>query len=199
MKRISAIAAALLAVVFTLAGCASSGPSGPGWTTLIDGDNGLQNFTQLGDANWTASGGAIWADRKITKDVAGILLSKESYTDFEVYAEFWADEEANSGIYIRVMNQKVVNTKAAYEVQIWDKSPAMATASVMPPGKASPKFKAANKWSTFEITAKGPRIINKMDGEVAVDVNDSAFTSGPIALQYNSGTIKFRKVMIRRL
>ncbi len=198
MNRIPKIVAALFVVALMLAGCAT-GPSGPGWTTLIDGDKGLENFTQLGDANWTASGGAIWADRKITKDVAGILLSKESYTDFEVYAEFWADEEANSGIYIRVMNQKVVNTKAAYEVQIWDKSPAMATASVMPPAKASDKFKAANKWSTFEITAKGPHIVNKMDGMVAVDVNDSAFTSGPIALQYNSGTIKFRKVMIRRL
>ena len=196
MKRISALAVLLVAAL-AVAGCAT-GPSGPGWTTLIDGENGLQNFTRLGDANWTASQGAIWADKKGTPG-AGILLSKESYTDFEVYAEFWADEEANSGIYIRVMNQKVVNTKAAYEVQIWDKSPAMATASVMPPGKASPKFKAANKWSTFEITAKGPRIINKMDGEVAVDVNDPAFTSGPIALQYNSGTIKFRKVMIRRL
>jgi hypothetical protein len=198
MKRISAVAAALLVVSFALAGCASSGPSGAGWTTLIDGDKGLENFTQLGAANWTASDGSIWANKKTTQD-AGILLSKESYTDFEVYAEFWADEEANSGIYIRVMNQKVVNTKAAYEVQIWDKSPALATASVMPPGKASPKFKAANKWSTFEISAKGPRIINKMDGEVAVDVNDTAFTSGPIALQYNAGTIKFRKVMVRRL
>jgi hypothetical protein len=197
LNRISACAA-LIFVASALIGCAGA-PSGPGWTTLIDGERGLENFTQLGDANWTASGGAIWADRKKTKDVAGILLSKESYTDFEIYAEFWADEEANSGIYIRVMNQKVVNTKAAYEVQIWDKSPALATASVMPPGKASNKFKAANKWSTFEITAKGPRIINKMDGEVAVDVNDTAFTSGPIALQYNSGTIKFRKVMIRRL
>jgi hypothetical protein len=198
MKRISALAAALLVIALALAGCATSGPSGPGWTTLIDGENGLQNFTRLGEANWTASDGSIWANKKTSQD-AGILLSKESYTDFEVYAEFWADEEANSGIYIRVMNQKVVNTKAAYEVQIWDKSTAMATASVMPPAKASPKFKAANKWSTFEIIAKGPRIINKMDGEVAVDVNDTAFTSGPIALQYNAGTIKFRKVMVRRL
>lgn len=38
-----------------------------------------------------------------------------------------------------------------------------------------------------------------MDGVQAVDVNDSTFTSGPIALQYNAGTIKFRKVLIRRL
>ena len=197
MKRICTLASALLVVAFILAGCAT-GPAGPGWTTLIDGANGLQNFTQLGEANWTASHGAIWADKKASKD-AGILLSKESYTDFEVYAEFWADEEANSGIYIRVMNQKVVNTKAAYEVQIWDKSPAMATASLMPPAKASPSFKAANQWSTMLITAKGPRMTDTMDGVQAVDVNDSTFTSGPIALQYNAGTIKFRKVLIRRL
>ena len=197
MKRISAIAAGLLVVAIALAGCASQ-PSGPGWITLVDGENGLQNFTRLGEANWTASQGTIWADRKTSAD-AGILLSKDPYKDFEIYAEFWADEEANSGIYIRVMNQKVVNTKAAYEVQIWDKSPGMATASVMPPAKAAPTFKAAGRWNTFEITARGPRITVKMNGEQAVDVNDTAFTSGPVALQYNAGTIKFRKVMIRPL
>jgi hypothetical protein len=197
MKRISALAAGLVVVAFTLCGCASA-PSGPGWVTLIDGENGLQNFTRLGEANWTASQGAIWADRKTSKD-AGILLSKNSYTDFELYAEFWADEEANSGIYIRVMNQQVVNTKAAYEIQIWDKSPNMATASLMPPAKASPTFKAAGRWNTFEITAKGPRMTVMMNGEQAVDVNDKSFPTGPIALQYNSGTIKFRKLMIKPL
>ena len=197
MTRISAIAAGLLVVVFALAVCASA-PSGPGWVTLIDGENGMQNFTTLGAANWTASEGAIWANKKGTPD-AGILLSKESYKDFEIYAEFWADEEANSGIYIRVMNQKVVNTKASYEIQIWDKSPAMATASLMPPAKASPMFKAAGMWNTFEITAQGPRMTVKMNGAHAVDVNDSSFTHGPIALQYNAGTVKFRKLMIKPL
>ena len=197
MKRLLALAAALLVVAFTVIGCASQ-PSGPGWTTLIDGENGLQNFTRLGDANWAAKDGAIQADKKIT-EATGILLSKDSYTDFEIYAEFWADEDANSGIYIRVMNQKVVNTKAAYEVQIWDKSPAMATASVMPVAKASPTFKAAGRWNTMEITAKGPRITVKMNGEQSVDVNDKSFPAGPIALQYNAGTIKFRKLMIRPL
>ena len=177
-----------------LAGCAGMHMgSGGGWTTLHDGKS-FDAWNRVGDANWRLEDGVAVADRG-----RGFLVTKQQYQDFEMHVEFWADADANSGIYIRVMNQKVVNTKAAYEVQIWDKSPAMATASVMPPAKASDKFKAANKWSTFEITAKGPRIINKMDGEVAVDVNDTTFTSGPIALQYNSGTIKFRKVMVRRL
>jgi hypothetical protein len=195
MKKNCAMVAILLAVA--LFGCAAQ-PGGAGWVTLIDGENGLQNFTQLGAANWTASNGAIQADKKSTAD-AGILLSKESYKDLEVYAEFWADEEANSGIYIRVMNQKVVNTRAAYEIQIWDKSPTMATASLMPPAKAAPTFKAAGKWNTMEISARGPRMTVKMNGEQAVDVSDTAFTHGPIALQYNAGTIRFRKVMVRPL
>ena len=195
MIKISAIAATLLAVA--LFGCAAQ-PGGAGWVTLIDGENGLQNFTQLGAANWTALNGAIQADKKSTAD-AGILLSKDSYKDLDVYAEFWADEEANSGIYIRVMNQKVVNTRAAYEIQIWDKSPTMATASLMPPAKAAPTFKAAGKWNTMEISARGPRMTVKMNGEQAVDVSDTAFTHGPIALQYNAGTIRFRKVMVRPL
>ena len=197
MRRLFTMPATLLVAALTLFGCAAQ-PSGPGWITLIDGENGLQNFTPLGEANWAAVNGAIQADRKTSAE-AGILLSKNSYTDLEVYAEFWADEEANSGIYIRVMNQKVVNTRAAYEIQIWDKSPTMATASLMPPAKAAQTFKAAGRWNTMEITARGPRMTVKMNGEQAVDVNDSAFTSGPIALQYNSGTIKFRKVMVRPL
>lgn len=207
---------ALFAAAFAgliLSGCASNAPEpfrqhpmGPipygsaPWTALIDGDKGLENFTRLGDANWLAMHGAIQADRKNgNSKEAGILLSKASYTDFEIYTEFWSDEDANSGIYIRVMNQKVVNTKAAYEVQIWDKSPAMATASLMPPAKAAPSFKAAGKWNTMVITAKGPRMTVTMNGERAVDVNDNTFTSGPIALQYNSGIIKFRKLLIRPL
>ena len=211
MKRFSAVIAALVAI--TLSGCTSNAPApfnqqpwgnlpigsdkAP-WVTLIDGDKGLENFTRLGDANWLAMHGAIQADRK-NGTAAGILLSKNSYTDFHIYAEFWADEDANSGIYIRVMNQKLVNTKAAYEVQIWDKSPAFATASLMPPAKAAPTFKAAGRWNTFEITAQGPRMTVKMNGVQAVDVNDKTFSSGPIALQYNAGTIKFRKLLIRPL
>ena len=59
MKRLLVTAAAIL-----LSAC-SSMPSwmpGSGWTTLIDGDKGLENFNQIGDANWRAEGGAIVAD-----------------------------------------------------------------------------------------------------------------------------------------
>ena len=37
--------------------------SDAGWTTLIDGAKGLENFNRIGDANWRAEDGAIVADK----------------------------------------------------------------------------------------------------------------------------------------
>ena len=99
MKR---LVAALLCVAFTLAGCATPGP-GSGWTTLIDGEKGLDNFNRVGDANWRAEGGAIVADKaKSTSH----LVSKQSYGDFELYAEVFAEPTTNSGIFIRASDPK---------------------------------------------------------------------------------------------
>ena len=39
----------------------------------------------------------------------------------------------------------------------------------------------------------------RMKGALAVEVTNPVFPSGPIGLQYNSGTVKFRKLMIRPL
>lgn len=198
MKRIFASAAILMAIF--LGGCATgpSGPSGPGWITLIDGENGLQNWNRTGDGNWRATGGAIQIDGKTNKDAA-FLYSKNSYTDFEMYVEWWADEDANSGVFYRITNTKTINTKGGYEVQIFDKNPPFPTASLVNVAKAASTFKAGGNWNTFDISVKGPRMIIKMNGELAIDVNNANFPTGPIGLQYNAGTVKFRKLMIRPL
>ncbi len=49
MKRLLAVSAALLVVAVTAFGCAT--PGGTGWTTLIDGEKGMENFNQIGQAN----------------------------------------------------------------------------------------------------------------------------------------------------
>jgi hypothetical protein len=94
-----------LLAVFVLSGCATQGPL-EGWTTLLDGERGLENWNRTGEGNWRAAQGAIQIDGKTNK-------------------------EAN--------------------------------------------------------------------GERAVEVDNNAFPAGPIGLQYNSGTLRFRKVLIRPL
>ena len=122
MKRLIAIVAASLVVTLTVFGCTSYSPA-EGWVTLIDGTTGLDNFNRLGGANWHAEDGAIQADKSTTKG-ASVLVSKQSFKDFELYAEFWAGDDTNSGVYIRAPNPDTVNTASgAYEVQIWDKNP----------------------------------------------------------------------------
>jgi hypothetical protein len=38
-----------------------------------------------------------------------------------------------------------------------------------------------------------------LNGQTTVDIEDAKFASGPIALQWGRGIIKFRKVQIREL
>ena len=94
------------------------GQSESGWTTLIDGDKGLENFTRVGGANWRAEDGAIVAD-KITD--TGYLLTKQSYRDFVIRAEFWAETNTNSGIFIRITTPPKVTATESYEVNIYDR------------------------------------------------------------------------------
>ena len=65
--------------------------------------------------------------------------------------------------------------------------------------KVDPMPKAGGKWNTYEITAKGSQLTVVLNGQKTVDVQDSKHASGPFALQYGSGVIKFRKVYIKPL
>jgi hypothetical protein len=108
MKRLLALAAMLLIAV-SLAGCGHFLPQ-QGWITLIEGEKGLENVAPSGsDANWRAAEGAIVAD-KATQKGSSTLVSKKSFKDFDLYTEFWASSDTNSGVYIRIRDPKNVST-----------------------------------------------------------------------------------------
>ena len=58
---------------------------------------------------------------------------------------------------------------------------------------------AGGRWNTYAITAQGSRLVVVLNGTQTVDITDDQFTSGPIALQYGAGTVRFRNVQIRSL
>lgn len=193
----SRLAAASL--MMALAGCASTGP-GSGWTTLVDGASGMHNFVRVGEANWTASDGAIHASKG--GNVAAYLVSKAQYKDFQIRAEFWASDDANSGIFIRCQDPSKITDENCYEANIFDQrpDPTYGTGAIVKVAKLTgPMLKAGGKWNTFDITAKGSRLVVVLNGTTTVDVEDSKFSSGPIALQWGRGEIKFRKLEVRPL
>lgn len=195
MKRFITLIAASLLMVAGLTGCMTQtmAKSDPRWITLFDGTH-ANEWTPIGNANWRIQRGNLQGDVG-----AGFLVSKKSYKDFELRAEFWADEEANSGIFIRCADPLKVTADNAYEVNIFDKrpDPSYGTGAIVNVAKIGPMIKAAGKWNTFEIVAKGPVFTVKLNGVVTVDgARDARLASGPIALQSAGGTIKFRKVEI---
>ena len=203
--------AAALLVASALLGCANAPapraaatPVAPtavadiGWTTLIDGASGLDNWLRVGDANWRAVDGAIQADKKVDK-ANGFLLTKQSYGDFRIRAEFWASDDANSGIFMRCTNPKDITDKTCYEANIFDQrpEPSYGTGAIVNIATVSPMPKAGGQWNVFDITLQGARLTVTLNGVRTVDVQDTGLTRGPIGLQYAAGTIKFRKVQIR--
>ena len=203
MKRFSIITMGLLVVAFTFFGCA--GQSGPGWITLIDGDKGLENWNRIGDANWRAEGGAIVA----TKGKGGYLVSKKSYNNFDLYVEFWANEDTQSGVFLRASDPRNVGAASAYEVNIYDKRPGQEyrTGAIVDVAQVPVPtvYKTNGSWNTFRITANGSELTVEFNGAVTVHTSNSKFKDGPIALQFGNrgkepgGTIKWRKVQVREL
>jgi hypothetical protein len=88
------------------------------------------------------------------------LVSKNSYTDFQIRAEFWVDPAANSGIFIRCTDPQKISSQNSYEVNIYDKrpDPDFGTGAIVDVAKVSPMPKAGGRWNTLEITAKGPQL-----------------------------------------
>src|SRR5262249_52536713 len=121
MRRLSAIA---LALVFAFGGILilpnKASAQSKGWVTLFDGRN-LDKWNGDGTANFQIADGSIMAvDKKDPKATASYLVSKESYKDFELRAEFWVSDDANSGIFIRCTDPQKIGSKSAYEVNIFD-------------------------------------------------------------------------------
>lgn len=204
MKRLSVIALGTLVVGMTVSGCAQMSGSDARWITLIDGTAGLDNWNRVGDANWRAEDGAIVAD----KGKGGFLVSKNSYKDFQIRAEFWADHTTNSGIYMRCANPDVITDKTCYEANIFDQrpDPTYGTGGIVHIAPVSPMPKAGGKWNTYEITVKGSQLTVVLNGVQTARVEHSQFAQGPIALQFANrpqdnpgGAIKWRKLQIKPL
>lgn len=195
MRRRFALVAGLLMITGVLAGCAGN-MANKGWVTLLENGSGRENFVPVGDANWRQEDGALVADKG--GKTASYLVSRQSFTDFVMYAEFWVNEEANSGIFFRLSDRRKIGADNSYEVNIYDKrpDPSFGTGAIVNFAKVSPMPKAGGRWNTFEITAKGPQLTVKMNGVQTTSVSDRSFFHGPVALQYGSGIVKFRKVQV---
>lgn len=160
----------------------------------------LDNWRQVGAANWQVS------EREITVSATagdGMLVSRDSYTDFKLSLEFWVDEQVNSGIFIRCADTDEFTPLNCYEMNIWDKHPNQdfrtgSIVTLVSPPLA--QVNSINKWNTYEITAKGNKLQVAVNGIVTARLQDDKHSSGYIALQCaNNGKVRFKNIFLEVL
>ena len=195
MKRATVIVVGLLIAGLGMQAAAAGAAQSGGWTTLFDGSS-LDGWNVLGDANWALEDDAVRADSG-----GGFLVTPRSYGDFELTLEFWVDEPANSGIFVRCADAQSVRDDNSYEVNIFDTraDQTYRTGGIVHFAAPTSVINAGGRWNTYEIRAEGTRLTVRLNGTQTVDMEDSTYADGPIALQYGLGVVKFRNVRIREL
>jgi hypothetical protein len=197
MKRALVTYAALLIV-----GCATfnaaqnaAGQTGPGWISLFDGKTIGSEWDRVGETNWRVEDGAIVADKR-TSEIPAHLVTKTKYKDFQIYVEFWASDDANSGIFIRCQEPTKITDRSCYDQR---KDPTYGTGGIVHFVEVNPMPKAGGKWNTYEITAKGRQITVVLNGQKTAELHNGLFAEGQFTLQHGEGVIKFRKVAVKPL
>jgi hypothetical protein len=197
MRRASVLTLGLFLIGFAgvLSPQGVTGQTGGDTTTAFDGPS-LIGWNKVGDANWELVDGTVQANRG-----TGFLVTPASYGDFQITLEFWVSDDANSGVFIRCSDPKMITAENAYEVNIYDKrpDPAYRTGAIVNVAKPLSMINTGGRWNTYDITAKGPKMTVILNRTRTADAEDRKHTRGPIALQYAAGTVKFRNVRIRAL
>ena len=192
-------AVSILVLLFAFGGASLSYSADNDWVTLIDSTDGMENFNILGDANWSAQMSAIQATEG---SGASFLVTKRDYGDFAVRVEFWASDNANSGIFLRCQEPTNINDRNCYEANIFDQrpDPAYGTGGIVHIAAVDePRPKAGDRWNVYKMTLRGDHLLVELNGKTTVGVRDSQFSSGPFALQWGRGVLRFRKVEVMEL
>ena len=201
MKRTAlvVISAALWLVPTTMAqqhNTLTTDDTAEGWGLLFDGTS-LTGWAPRLDGRWAVADGAISAVEDAGR---GFLATTAHYADFQLKIDFWIDETANSGVFLRCPAEGPISQGNAFEVNIFDPHASWPTGSINEVAKIQTTPRTVGLWNTFEITADDDHLVVKLNGETTVDARSDRHSEGPIALQYNgSGQVRFRNIKLRTI
>jgi hypothetical protein len=149
------------------------------------------------DMGWSVTDGLM-----VNVKGANNLVSKQTFSDFKLEAEYRLTEASNSGIYLR----------GRYEMQVFDdagKGTAL-TGHMSIYGRKAPDVNASlppGEWQKVEIILVGNRVTVTLNGTRVQDnaaiegitggaLDNNELTPGPIMIQGDHSVAAFRKVVI---
>ena len=200
-----------------------------GWELLFDGKttDGWHTFGKNGISGWTVKDGVIH-NSGIGSDSGGDIVTDEEFENFELYVEWKATKESNSGIFYRV-DEEVTDViyKTGPEYQLLDDkgwptklSPSQysgANYDMNPP--VGGVVKPLDEFNVTRIIVDGPDVEHWLNGVKVVEyelwsedwtqTRDSSkwaehphygmAKKGKIGLQDHGGLTMFRNIKIKRL
>jgi len=97
-------------------------------------------------------GGTITA---VTDSGRGHLVTGGNYADFELHADFWVDDVANSGIFFRVPEACDITQSDSFEVNIFDAHAEWPTGSINEFQRIASTPNTVGRWNAVTIRAAG--------------------------------------------
>ncbi len=197
-------------------GAPTAAPTGEGWINLLSEEEIplWKNITDDMDIFEIKDGELHIFGRTLTKlRYAG--YTGRAFSDFELHLEFKVTRRANSGLFLRVLENDPV--RRGFEVQVIDDhgKPPTLTGSGAIYDAVSPMFnlaRPAGEWNSYDISARNGHIVVHMNGWKVIDVNFDQMTKpvgkftlpfaelpreGLIALQDHGGEVWYRNVFVR--
>ncbi len=175
----------------------------PGFTSLFNGKD-LDGWHIMNQGQFSAKEGVIFLNRG-----GGWLRSDKEYKDFELRLDFrFLNEKADSGIFIRASKEGKKWPSKNYQVQTMD-DPSIC--SVFPAGlpklqnakkdaaKLKKVMKPTGEWQSYVITAKGPHVEVKLNGELIFEADGLVDQAGYLGLQGEGGLLEFKNIRIKQL
>ncbi|PQO36040.1 DUF1080 domain-containing protein [Bremerella cremea] len=165
-----------------------------GWISLFDGKS-LFGWRAMTKTDWKVVDGTI----EVTSGEIGLLSTTTQFADYLFRVDFQAEENTNSGIFLRTSPNPKSPTYDCYELNIAPPSNAFPTGSLVGREKATPDCKPG-EWHTFEVRCQGPVMEVKLDGEVVSTLDDKDYLGkGFIGLQHNGGKVQFKNICLKPL
>jgi len=169
---------------------------------LFDGTSMIAWGVQHKDepAGWAVVDGAM--TNAVSDHGANNLVSKESFKDFKIEAEYKLDKDSNSGIYLRGRYELQVLDDAGQPITphghmaIYGRTPVAVNASL-----------PAGEWQKMEAIIVGNRVTVVLNGQKVHDnaviegitggaLDADELEAGPIMLQGDHSKVWFRRVIV---
>ena len=168
-----------------------------GWIRLFDGQT-LMGWTPTSEANWHVKDQTIIA----TEGANSLLCTSVPFTDYEIALEFRAEENTNSGLFLRTPLVPNDPARDCFELNIAPEENPFPTGSVVFRQRRTETVSqpSPNQWHSLRAIVRGDRVETWLDNIKTCDYQDTTnLRSGFIGLQFREGKIEFREIKLRPL